>query len=320
MSIRKLPSGKWNAQLRVTGNPTQSKTFSSHEQAEEWLLSEKQKCAERRPFHTINEMGEQYATIALVNRPTQQETIERLTRLVNLFARLNIPTAVKDITPNHINDFRIHRLSTVSSPTVRKDLLLISRIYKWAVNHYRLSLPNPVEGIALPSDSKPRNRVVERHELEALLAKLQPTMASIVELAYETAMRRAEICALTPRNLNLDERYLTVVDGKTGDRVVPLTKRACAILKEASASCQTERSVIFSVAPHSVTTAFRRARKAVGLDDDVRLHQLRHTRITQVARKGFNQAQIMMVSGHRDTRSVQRYTHLNVRDVIDLID
>ena len=56
------------------------------------------------------------------------------------------------------------------------------------------------------------------------------------------------------------------------------------------------------------------------MDEDVRFHQLRHTRISMVARKGFNQAQIMMVSGHRDIRSVQRYTHLNVRDVIGLLD
>ena len=35
---------------------------------------------------------------------------------------------------------------------------------------------------------------------------------------------------------------------------------------------------------------------------------------------GLNQAQIMVVSGHRDIGSVQRYTHLNVRDVTDLID
>ena len=71
---------------------------------------------------------------------------------------------------------------------------------------------------------------------------------------------------------------------------------------------------------YSVTQAVRRARGIVGLDDDVRFRQLRHSRITEVARKGLNQAQIMMVSGHRDIRSVQRYTHLNVRDVIDLID
>lgn len=320
MSIRQLPSGKWNAQLRVTGHPTKSKTFASNDKAKAWLVSEKQKHADQRPFHTLSDLGEQYAKIGLVNKSTQYETIQRLGRLVTLFQTFNIPIVVKDLTSAHINEFRIYRLSLVASATVRKDLLLVNRIFKWAAKHYMLELPNPVEGVSLPADSKPRTRIVEREELDQLVAKLKPCMAAIVELAYETAMRRAEICKLQPKNLKLDERFLSVIDGKTGDRLVPLTKRAVEILKEASEGCLTDESRIFPVEPHSVTTAFRRARKQVGLDDDVRLHQLRHTRITAVARKGFNQAQIMMVSGHIDTRSVQRYTHLNVNDVIELID
>ncbi|OAM80050.1 hypothetical protein A3840_01995 [Devosia elaeis] len=145
-------------------------------------------------------------------------------------------------------------------------------------------------------------------------------MRALVELAYETAMRRSEIIKLTPRVLHLDERVLSVVDGKTGDRFVPLTTRAVTLLRAAQERCKSPDDRLFPVAAHSVSTAVRRARRAVGLDEDVRLHQLRHTRITMVARKGFNQAQIMMVSGHKDSRSVQRYTHLNVRDVIGLMD
>lgn len=38
---------------------------------------------------------------------------------------------------------------------------------------------------------------VRASELERLLAKLSPTMKLIVELAYETAMRRSEILKLT---------------------------------------------------------------------------------------------------------------------------
>ena len=74
------------------------------------------------------------------------------------------------------------------------------------------------------------------------------------------------------------------------------------------------------MAAYSVTQAVRRAREVLGMSDDVRFHQLRHSRISEVARMGLNQAQIMIVSGHKDIRSVQRYTRLNVRDVIALID
>ena len=105
---------------------------------------------------------------------------------------------------------------------------------------------------------KPRTRIVERHELDALMAALPPVMATIVELAYETAMRRTEIVNLTPQDLNLDDRYLTVVDGKTGDRPVPLPSRAIEILRQAASQCPNNKAKLFPVMPHSVSTAFRR--------------------------------------------------------------
>jgi integrase len=111
-----------------------------------------------------------------------------------------------------------------------------------------------------------------------------------------------------------------VFDGKTGDRMVPLTKRAIEILSEAESRTASASDRLFPIAPHSVSTAVRRARRQLNMGEDIKLHQMRHTRITMVAKKGLNQPQIMMVSGHRDSRSVQRYTHLNVKDVIDLLD
>ncbi|TRV14755.1 MAG: site-specific integrase [Microcystis wesenbergii Mw_MB_S_20031200_S109] len=178
----------------------------------------------------------------------------------------------------------------------------------------------PTRNIALPASTKPRSRVVEREELDRLITALSPVMADIVEIAFETAMRRSEIIRLTPRALHLQERCLSVIDGKTGDRIVPLSQKAVNRLQDVAKRCLTPDSRMFPVSAHSVSTAVRRARKRVGLDDGVRLHQLRHTRISMVARMGFNQAQIMMVSGHKDSRSVQRYTHLNVKDVIRLLD
>ncbi|UNO23838.1 tyrosine-type recombinase/integrase [Pseudomonas amygdali pv. aesculi] len=112
-------------------------------------------------------------------------------------------------------------------------------------------------------------------------------MALIAELAYETAMRRSEILKLTVNCLHLEQRIVDVVDGKNGTRSVPLTLRAIELLKEAQRLAIAERiprGRLFSVAPHSVSQAIRRARTAANLDSNVRLHQLRHTRITNVAK------------------------------------
>lgn len=50
-------------------------------------------------------------------------------------------------------------------------------------------------------------------------------------------MRRGEIVKLKPKHIHLEERILSVVDGKTGDRSVPLTTRAVELLRESLEHC-----------------------------------------------------------------------------------
>ncbi len=331
-TYRTLPSGNIQVQIRLTGHPSISATFKTKAEAKHWADLKTGKVGkenrERTVYqqtpkgysYTLEELGEQFCRIGLKGRKTQEETVGHLARVIRELKHLRIPMELDQITQRDINRYRMYRLERVANATCRKDIQLIGRIYKFGNREYFLDLRNPVDGVAIPPIGKPRSRIVERHELEALMAELPPIMATFIELAYETAMRRGEIINLTPKVLNLGERYLTVIDGKTGDRPVPLTTRAVEILRSQAAQCKGENSKLFPIAPHSVSTAFRRARKRAGLSNDICLHQLRHTRITIVARKGFNQAQIMMVSGHRDTRSVQRYTHLNVQDVVGLLD
>ncbi|MBL6959101.1 MAG: site-specific integrase [Rhodospirillales bacterium] len=319
-AYRQLPSGLWNVQLRIKGHKPKSASFPSRAEAEQWAKEEQSRIKNTGPITTFYELGESLCSVGFRGKATQHESFLMLNRICREFKLLSIPMDINKITQQHINEYRLYRLQHVANATCRKDLSLISRIFKWGKREYLLDIVSPVEGVNMPPPSKPRTRIVERSELDKLLEALTPIMATVVELAYETAMRRAEIVKLTPHDLHLDERYLNVINGKTGDRPVPLTMRAVEILREAQKTCLTSKARIFPITAHSVSTAFRRARKAVGLDNDICLHQLRHTRITMVARKGFNQAQIMMVSGHRDSRSVQRYTHLNVSDVVDLLD
>ncbi|MEP3277260.1 MAG: site-specific integrase [Stappiaceae bacterium] len=332
-TIRKLNSGRFNVQIRTANQPSKSATFDTYDEAQAWIASfttdnsvpvEHNAC--KRPSASDNsisspkfiDLARQYCNTVLKGRASYTIASYRLEHVAS-----RLPEHIGSITKFDINEFRLERLTEVSGVTCRDELQLIKRVYRWA--HRELILdavefPSPVEGIPIPPPGKPRSHVIERNELEKLLSVLSPLMRQIVELAYETAMRRAEILKLTPKVINLKERYLDVIDGKTGDRAVPLNKRAVELLSESLEGCSSEDCRLFPIAPHSVTTAVRRARKKAGLSDNVRMHQMRHSRITIVARRGLNQAQIMMVSGHRDSRSVQRYTHLNVRDVLDHLD
>lgn len=319
-NIRPLPSGNWNVQVRLKGQPARCKTFPSREAALAWVEHEDALSSTLKANHwpTVMTLGIAYAEAKLKGRQSFEKCLMIAQQLGDA-----LPLPINQITPKMVNDFKLKRLTEVQSETCRGQLAFLSRFYRYAKRELLLEVANPVAGIVMPAASKPNEKVVSRVELDTLLAALKPTMAIIVELAYETAMRRSEITKLTVSCLHLEERIADVIDGKTGTRNVPLTRRAVELLALALSRCPNPSSPqqkLFKVRPHSATNAVRRARAKVGLDDSVRIHQLRHTRISTVAKKGFNNAQIMVVSGHRDPRSVARYTHLNARDVLHLID
>lgn len=323
-SISKLPNGKYYCQVRKKGIKPAYRTFQSLKDAEEWCVkiegrghgtSDQDQPRERPNNLTFKTVGLRYCKEVLGGKSSQKNQIYRIERMANFF-----DCPLRQITKWDVQDFKYHRLETVSGTTCRDELLILSRIFKWAKQELLMDIENPCKEIAFPRANKPRSKVITKEELSALLEEMTDIMKPVIELAFETAMRRSEILRLTPSCLHLDERMLDVIDGKTGSRTVPLTRRAVVLLQEAADSVSHPNARLFPYAPYSVSQALRRAREKLGMSDDIRFHQLRHSRISMVAKRGFNQAQIMMVSGHRDSRSVQRYTHLNVKDVIDLLD
>ncbi|MFP6860770.1 tyrosine-type recombinase/integrase [Pseudomonas sp.] len=316
-NIRQLTSGNWNAQVRLKGKPAQSKTFPTREAAHQWA-KQLEAVTKEHHTHTIYSLGMTYCESRLKGKGSYHHALQLVEQL-----SLSFPQPIQDITPQQINDFKLLRLKSVKPATIRTQLAFMSRFYRFAKRELLIDVANPLAEIALPQASKSSDKVVSQGELMLILAELSPTTRLIAELAYETAMRRSEIVMLTTDHIHLDDRIVDVVDGKNGTRSVPLTKRAVELLGDALQLAKAKRIGgirLFNITPHSVTTAVRRAREKAGLDSTVRLHQLRHTRITNVAKKGFNNAQIMIVSGHRDTRSVARYSHLNAKDVLHLID
>lgn len=316
-NIRPLPSGNWNAQVRIKGLPAQSRTLPTEAEARAWA-SEQEAIHKQHRTHTVCTLGLAYREARLKGKGSYEQALVIIKQLAEAF-----PLSIHDVSPQMVNSFKLDRLRKVKTSTVRTQLAFLSRFYRFAKRELLIDVANPVADIALPAASKPSDKVVSKAELDRLLSRLKPTMALVVEVAYETAMRRSEIVKLTPAHLHLAERIADVIDGKNGTRSVPLTHRAVELLQEAlrqSKARQGDAYRLFPVTPHAVSTAVRRARELAGLDASVRLHQLRHTRITNVAKKGFNNAQIMVVSGHRDTRSVARYSHLNAKDVLHLLD
>lgn len=231
-SIRKLPSGKYNCQVRSKGIKTQSKTFSTYKEAQTWGVLKEANLNINKPDletgATFKDMGLRYMAAVLKGRSSEKEFRGKIERM-----SLHFPQPFNNITKWDVNDYKHMRLDEVSSTTCRDELLALSRIFRWVRRELLIEIHNPCQDIAFPKASKPRKKVVTKQEMALLLKDIEehsrsPHLPAAIELAYETAMRRSEILKLTTTCLQLDERLLMVIDGKTGDRLVPLTRRAAS--------------------------------------------------------------------------------------------
>ncbi|MDG1470359.1 MAG: tyrosine-type recombinase/integrase [Ascidiaceihabitans sp.] len=292
-SIRQLSSGNWNVQIREAGQPPRSQTFHSEKKARNWAaLNEGARKFQHETFHSA---GIRYCGTVLFRKPSFHVKTMQIDRLAK---HPEFSEQMDDILLRDLNAFRQRRLQTVCSTTVRDELKMVRRVYRWYINEVRaereLLLPDPCEFLTLPKPRRTREKVISRDELKLLMENMSPEMAVVVELAFETAMRRSEILKLRKEDLSLGDRFLRVVDGKEGSRDVPLTRRAVSLLRATEEGLEMDCATLFPYAGYSVSQAVRRARKLLGMTDDVRFHQLRHSRISEVARKGLNQAQIMI--------------------------
>jgi integrase len=66
---------------------------------------------------------------------------------------------------------------------------------------------------------------------------------------------------------------------------------------------------------NAVRLAFERLRARAKMPD-LHFHDLRHEAISRLFERGLNVAEVAAISGHRELRMLQRYTHLRAVDLV----
>ena len=296
-TIRQLKSGNWNVQIREQGKRI-SKTFPTQQEAERFALMGSNELS----FH---EVCDKY--------------LEHMGDSVRYRVRCLKKNFKSPPTLAEIEAFKRQRLKEVKSSTARLDLQMLSRIVKFGIKHFELDWPFPFKDFKYPPECQPRDRVVTQKELKLLLEDLPPLVASAAELSYETAMRRGEIVKIQKQHIEFHQNRLYVPEAKNGySRYVPLNAKATQILKDRLVSCNNHQT-LYNVTAESLSKAFRRACKRLEITG-LSFHSMRHSAITKYAQRGLSVNQLKVISGHRSTEMLERYTHLGVKDVVSLMD
>ena len=310
-SLRKR-NGKWNAQVRIAGWRSFSKTFSKKTDAEDWCKVTEAKI-QSLPIPEINQKNiclqdlfERY-----LNEIGHLKSKDILQYKLGMVSRSWLGNIKIDLLSNHhINQFTKDRLKIVKEGTVRSEVMLIKHILKVATDHWGMSfINNPMRGLVIPKPHKPRKRRISKEEYDAImksaLSQNNKYIPSIIEFARETGMRRSEILKL--KWTDCKNGLACLQDTKNGDeRTIPLTKKAKSILD----NMERKHLNVFPISTQCLKSAWRRVVDKSKVND-LRFHDLRHEAISSFFERGLSVPEVALISGHKDLRQLFQYTHLN---------
>lgn len=174
-----------------------------------------------------------------------------------------------------------------------------------------------------------------RAEVEALVAKCSPTSnygirnAALIVTLYRSGLRCAEALSLLPKDLNAEQRTITVLRGKGHrPRVVAMDdwgwsrlsqwmdrRRQIGLDGKHPVFCTIgQRGGKPLVRPY-VAAVLRRLAKAAGVEKRVHAHGLRHSFASEMAQEGAPVPAIADLLGHKNVAMTWVYLHrLNPAD------
>lgn len=310
MYIRKVKGGH-RVEVERLG-VRDSATFKTRAQASSWgAAREAEILATKRgayPRKTLADAIDRYTReVSPTKRGARAEGL-RFDALRRDYPELAGKILSEITTPDWVA-WRAARLKLVSPGSVRRDVNLFRNLFTVARKEWRWCGESPFVGFTVPSDNPPRERRVSMLEVKRLCRWLgyvtgkvegkQQEVALAFLLALRTGMRAGELLQLNDSTVDLARRVARVshkTQHLTGrPREIPLTKHAARLLKPMMG-----RGEVFSVSSKSLDALFRKARKAL-LIEDLHFHDSRAEALTRLARK-VDVMTLARISGHKDLK------------------
>lgn len=158
---------------------------------------------------------------------------------------------------------------------------------------------------------------------------------TMLALAYDGALRREELCSAAVSDLDFSRRLLTVraetTKTKCG-RVVPYSTATSVLLgqylnsrrimrlePDALFLSESTRNRAVPITPYTWTKVVEGIAERSNLPK-LTTHTIRHLRLTDLARVGFDIYEIATIAGHRVLQSTHIYIHLSARDLMQAVE
>jgi len=317
---------RFRAQVRLAGHPSKAKTFDTQAEAEVWGADTE---AAMRGHATPSKDWTLAGIIKWYREEIEgHKKLGRTTAAtLAMWERDQGKARIADMSPAWV--VRWAKGRGVKPQTVQQDLVILGGVLRLARAMGKLpktmdpigDAREPLRLMRLVGSSAERDRRPTQDELDALKRHFRDKrrqrvpMWDIIDFLTVTAMRAGEVARLRWADLDVSNRTILIRDRKDptekmgNDQRIPLLAVAGLDAFEIVMRQPRRSDLIFPYNAATWSTIFPRACEALGIVD-LHLHDARHEGTSRMFEAGFAMEEVILVTGHRDPKTLLRYTQL----------
>ena len=263
----------------------------------------------------FSEAADEFLSWAELEHKNKPRTAKRLKGSMASLKVFIKGKAIPQVNEGVIEDYKTWRRGDgVKEPTLRNDLICLSKFFKFAINH-NYARRNPVKNVKLPSiaHASRYHRITEAEE-RLYFSRAGGALRDVTKLMLLQGCRPEELTLLKQADVDLEKRVMFIRVGKT-----PNAKRAIDLKLESlhiiAARTQEKSEWVFP----SKRYPGRPIGRLNGLHDDLRedlgvkfvMYDFRHTFATRFMERGGDVVHLKDILGHSKLETVLRYVHLS---------
>lgn len=238
----------------------------------------------------------------------------------------NLQKADKKMVRNFIIHLNNQKLSKRS---INRKISTLKSFYNFLLRISEIKT-SPLEGISMLKFYAEKQIPFSEEEMKHLLLILEEAQVElldklIIEVLYQTGMRRAELCNLPLENVNFSRNEIVVIGKGNKERIVPISPDLSNVLKiyyleHRKPTAEAEKYFFVSSKGKKITEKFvylmvTSYLSQVSLKEKKSPHILRHSFATHVLNGGAEISKVKKIMGHASLASTQVYTNANIEQL-----
>lgn len=246
-------------------------------------------------------------------------------------AKSNSPVLIDEISVKHIEQFVSYLTNErgCKPRTVNRKINALSTFFQ-CMKKKKFIMENPIEDFERMKVPDSERVYLRKEEVEAIIQAIDhPVLYYFAMTMAYTGLRVNECIHLTMNDVDFEEGYIQVINGKGGkNRTLPFNTHLKEELSHYLNEHRPQTDSLFffalkktgTVSGQYVNRILKEAYERAGIEKHVTSHILRHSFASYLVKKDTHVAVIQRLLGHASVKTTSVYLHVHQEDLQSAVD